>query len=75
MRLPPEPWRFVIAWTLLCAIPVVFLLDDMLKPLPGHCIDYCGLGQTLGGILIPIIVSVWLVVVAIAVWGFRRQRH
>ena len=72
MRFLAEPWRFILAWTALCAIPVIFLVGGALEPAPEQCIDYCGFGGTMAGLLIPLIALLWLGVIGLVLWAFRR---
>jgi hypothetical protein len=72
MRLLREPWRFVLAWTALCAILVALLLSKLSEPISPRCIDNCDLTRVLAAFGVLIIVMGWFVVIAIVLTAFRR---
>jgi hypothetical protein len=74
MHLLREPWRFVILWTALCAIPVYWLIEKALQPVDPRCFEYCGLYGEVAGIVVPTIMVIWIAVSGLVIWIYRRRQ-
>jgi hypothetical protein len=72
--MPRRPWIFVVAWTIICAIPVVRTVERMMEDTTVACVDMCDVGRPIGALLITVIVAVWLAVVLLAFRVARQVR-
>jgi hypothetical protein len=75
MRFLREPWRFVIIWTLACAIPVYLLIVDITRPIAPGCWDMCDLSAAIGRFILAVIAVVWLAVTGLALWLYRGRSN
>jgi hypothetical protein len=74
MRLFRPPFAFLLAWTVLCALPVAALLPVVTRatPPPGTCFEWCDVDKLLANGVIRLVTAVWIVVGLIAVWRWNR---
>jgi hypothetical protein len=60
-------------WSVLCAIPVVWLITQASEPVSPECFEWCDLDAYLAGRLVPLILLVWFGVVALVLWLRGRR--
>jgi hypothetical protein len=72
--MPRRPWIFVVAWTIICAIPVVRTVERTMEDTAVGCLDMCDVGRPLGALVITVIVAVWLAVLLLAFYVARQIR-
>jgi hypothetical protein len=76
MRFLRPPYRFLIAWTLVCLVPTAALVRVVTRVrAPGTCFEWCDLDVLLGNAAISLIAVTWLVVTLLSVWGWNRTKH
>ncbi len=64
----------MVAWTIICAIPVVRTVERIMEDTTVGCVDMCDVGRPLGALVITVIVAVWLAVLLLAFYVARQIR-
>jgi hypothetical protein len=66
--MPRRSTRFLIYWTTLAAVPVIYLLARAMEPVHPRCREWCDLNITVAVAVIPLILLIWLAVTAVVLW-------
>jgi hypothetical protein len=67
-RLIRPPVRFLVLWTLLCALPLPSLIGAVAAPTPASCQDMCDLDSSLAMLGIFALVAAWLAIGLLYLW-------
>ena len=71
--MPRRSTRFLVYWTVLCAVPAVWLVARAAASVSPGCREWCGLDVQVAGTLIPIIVVIWVAVIALVLFVGRSR--